>query len=389
MKSNSFVLVIIVFSQFCCTSLWFAGNGVLPSLVTTFDLQPSALSHLTSSVQLGFITGTLFFALLSLADRISPSKLFFVSAQLGALANLLTLFEGNSLLSLMGIRFLTGFFLAGIYPVGMKIASDYFKTGLGLSLGFLVGALVLGTAFPHLLNSLTHSISWIYVLVVVSVLASAGGFFMLVLVPDGPFHRAASKLDLSASLRVFKSIPFRRAAFGYFGHMWELYTFWAFTPLLFQTHMTLNGSAYNVPLVSFVVISSGALSCVIGGLLSKRFGAETVALSSLFLSGLCCLLSPVVLLNSSGLGFTIFMMLWGMTVIADSPLFSTLVAKNCPQDIKGTSLTVVNCIGFSITILSIQWIGQLMTIVPTAFTFLVLSIGPIFGLVYAKFNKEK
>ena len=148
MKNSRFVLLIIVISQFFCTSLWFAGNGVMTELTQAFQLPDTALGHLTSAVQFGFITGTLVFALLAIADRFSPSKVFFFSALLGALFNLGVIWEGHNLYSLLSMRFFTGFFLAGIYPVGMKIAADYFEKGLGVSLGYLVGALVLGTALP-------------------------------------------------------------------------------------------------------------------------------------------------------------------------------------------------------------------------------------------------
>ena len=159
MKPSNLILPVIVLSQFCCTSLWFAGNGVMPDLVSTFGLSESAIGHLTSAVQFGFIVGTLVFAILSIADRFSPSKVFFTCAILGALFNLGVVWEGNSLGSLLSFRFFTGFFLAGIYPVGMKIAADYFEKGLGKSLGYLVGALVVGTAFPHLLKEMTHTFS--------------------------------------------------------------------------------------------------------------------------------------------------------------------------------------------------------------------------------------
>ena len=156
MRNPKLILPLIVIAQFSCTSLWFASNGVIADLIVAFQLNESFLGSLTSAVQLGFIVGTFVFALLSIADRYSPSKVFLFSALLGSLFNLSLIWEGNNLSTILLLRFLTGFFLAGIYPVGMKIASDYFDKGLGRSLGFLVGALVLGTAFPHLVLSLIH-----------------------------------------------------------------------------------------------------------------------------------------------------------------------------------------------------------------------------------------
>ena len=181
---------VIVLAQFCCTSLWFAGNAVMSDLVLNFALPPEALGHLTSAVQLGFITGTLLFAFLRVADRFSPSKVFFFCALAGAVFNLEAALEMNNFASLLIFRFLTGFSLAGIYPVGMKMASDYFRKGLGRSLGFLAGALVIGTAFPHLLKAISgsSSLNWRVVLIFTSGLAVIGGLLILLFVPNGPFR---------------------------------------------------------------------------------------------------------------------------------------------------------------------------------------------------------
>ena len=226
---SKLILPVIIISQFCCTTLWFASNGVITDLLINYNLQNSALGHLTSAVQAGFIFGTLSFAVFTIADRFSPSKVFFICSGIGALFNLGIIFESNTLTSLLFLRFLTGFFLAGIYPIGMKIASDYFEKGLGISLGFLVGALVIGTAFPHLLKNITETISWKSVLITTSSFALFGGLLMLTLVPDGPFRKAGKKINLLAFSHVFRNPEFRSSAFGYFGHMWELYAFWRST----------------------------------------------------------------------------------------------------------------------------------------------------------------
>ncbi len=381
------ILLIIVIAQFCCTSLWFAGNGVMSDLVANFDLSKDALGDLTSAVQFGFISGTLSFAMLSIADRFSPSKVFFASAILGALFNLGTIWSGNTFLSLLILRFMTGYFLAGIYPVGMKIAADYFSKGLGKSLGFLVGALVLGTAFPHLLNSLGANLPWRFVLITTSALAIAGGVMIFFFVPDGPFRKPSQKIELKGFLKVFKSKPFRIAAFGYFGHMWELYAFWAFVPVMLQNFIQSNVDLQlNTAFWSFLIIGLGGLACVIGGYLSQSFGAQKVAFLALLLSGLCCLLSPFVFQSGSLLLCLGFLIFWGLVVIADSPLFSTLVAQNAIAEVKGTALTIVNCIGFSITIISIQLINYLSDYISPEYLFLILVIGPAAGLLFYRLN---
>lgn len=382
MKHAKTILPIIVISQFFCTSLWFAGNGVITDLIVDFKLNANALGHLTSAVQFGFIMGTLVFAMLTIADRFSPSKVFLVSALLGSAFNLGIIWEGHSMISLLSLRFLTGFFLAGIYPVGMKIAADYYQKGLGKSLGFLVGALVLGTAFPHLLKDMSGSYPWKSVLMLTSSLAVLGGLLMVTLVPDGPFRKPGQRADLSAFAGVFKNKEFRSVAFGYFGHMWELYAFWAFVPIMLKKYSLEHPQAlFNVPFLSFLIIGVGGLACVIGGYIAQKSGAKKTAFIALLLSCGCCLMSPLFFaIDYDGL-FIGFLMFWGMVVIADSPLFSTLVAQNAAAELKGTALTIVNCIGFSITILSIQFMSGLMTLTDSNSIFTILAVGPVFGLM--------
>ncbi len=382
---NSFlmkkILSIIVLAQFFCTSLWFATNAVILGLSQDFEIKAENMSDLTSAVQFGFITGTLLFALTNIADRFPPSKVFFWCALFGALANLGLILDFNVLSSLLLIRFLVGLLLAGIYPVGMKIAADYFNKELGTALGYLVGALVLGTALPHFIKVVTIGFEWKLVIYATSGLAFLGGLSILLFVPDGPNRAARTKLNLSAIVDVFKAKPFRAAAFGYFGHMWELYTFWAFVPVILTFHNNTNSISLNVSLWSFIIIAIGGLGCVLGGYLSINKGIKTIAAIALSISGLCCLISPLMIGYASTPLLLLFLLIWGITVITDSPLFSTLVATNAASESKGTALTIVNCIGFSLTIVSIQLLQSLSTVLPFYLVFLLLLPGPIFGLV--------
>lgn len=351
-------------------------------LVLNFQLSSDALGYLTSAVQFGFISGTLIFALFSIADRYSPSKVFLISAMLGALFNVGAILASHTLLSLVSLRFMTGFFLAGIYPIGMKIAADYHEKGLGKALGFLVGALVLGTALPHLLKGFTSAVSWKFVIMTTSALALLGGSLTGFLVPDGPYRKSLQKLDLSLIGQVFKNVEFRSAAFGYFGHMWELYAYWAFIPFILSTYLEQHPEVnISVPVISFVIIAVGSLACVIGGYSSKLWGTKKTAALALALSGLCCLISPAAFYLQQPWIFITFLMFWGMVVIADSPLFSTLVAQSASPEFKGTALTIVNCIGFSITIISIQVINSMSAHLDNRLLYLLLSLGPVFGLI--------
>ncbi|MEH6536437.1 MAG: MFS transporter [Psychroserpens sp.] len=382
MVSKKTILLIIVISQFCCTSLWFASNAIMSDLVTTFNLNENAIGHLTSAIQFGFIIGTLVFAILTISDRFSPSKVFFISALIGAFFNAITVWESNNLTSLLLFRFLTGFFLAGIYPVGMKIAADYFEKGLGKSLSFLVGALVLGTAFPHLLKGIIDASMWELVLLSTSAIAALGGILMLTFVPNGPHRVSAKGLNLSAFSKVFKNRDFRAAAFGYFGHMWELYTFWAFVPVMLKTYDYLNPQTeFNIALLSFTIIGIGGLGCAIGGYISQRLGTKRTAFIALLLSGICCLVSPLLFTVNSEIIFIGFLVFWGIVVIADSPLFSTLVAQNASPELKGTALTIVNCIGFSITIVSILLLTWMSELTDSNYIYMILAVGPLLGLM--------
>lgn len=381
---NKHVLPIIVLSQFAGTSIWFVGNAVLPELKQNLGLSQYAISLVTTAVMLGFVAGTLFFAFFSLADRFSPVKLFFISSVLGALTNAAVVWFAKESVSLFSLRFATGFFLAGIYPVGMKIAADWFKDGLGKALGYLLGALVLGTAFPHLLKIRDFELPWKSVLYFTSVFAIVGGALMLLFVGDGPYRKRSGKFQWNAFAEIFGSKKWRQASFTYFGHMWEVYTFWGFLPVIVGLYAAKNHITLNIPLLSFIGIGVGAIGSIAGGYLSRRWGSARVAFVSLAISGVCCLLSPLIfgwpLALFLGVIFT-----WGFTVVPDSPQLSTLVAQYAPEHLRGTALTINNSIGFFIATASLYIIDRVFY--STGFfgsenTFLLLGLGAMVGLPF-------
>ncbi|MGB7392756.1 MAG: MFS transporter [Pricia sp.] len=380
MKSRPYILPVIILAQFACTSVWFAGNSVVDELTLRTGFGTELIGYILSSVQFGFITGTLTFALLMVADRFSPSRVFLICSFLAALCNLVLLDASLSKTSLLLARFGTGFFLAGIYPVGMKIAADYYEKGLGKALGFLVGALVFGKAFPYLIKSFDFGRDLDMVVKITSTLCTAGGLLLWSLVPDGPFIKPSKRLKLRAGPALFRIDGFRKAAFGYFGHMWELDAFWAFIPFALQSFNALEENEVRVSLWSSVIIALGGLSCILGGYLSERHGSKKVAMVALLLSGLVCLISPL-LFQLTPLFFLTAFCLWGMAVTADSPQFSSLVAAAVPPELKGTALTLVNCIGFAISILSIELLSSLSNKISPSYLFLVLAFGPLLGLL--------
>lgn len=375
------VLPLIVLSQFAGTSLWFAVNAVMPDLQAAWGLPATAVGTLTSAVQLGFVAGTLVFALLMVADRFSPSRVFMVCALLGALANAATLWTAGSFSLLLGLRFAVGFLLAGIYPVGMKIAASWYRQGLGAAMGVLIGALVLGTALPHGLRALVGEgadgllPSWQGVVLGVSLLAAAGGLATGLLVPDSPWLQRGARITPAALRLVWHDRRLRASVFGYFGHMWELYTFFVLVPLI--VGLRLAGSAQSA--ASFFIIGAGFIGCVGGGLLVRRWGSARVAQLQLGISGACCLLAPVMLLAPDAL-FLAWLLLWGLTVSGDSPQFSTLTAQNAPPGVVGSVLTFVNCIGFAISVLSIELFVAALPHVSLAWLLPLLGLGPLAGL---------
>jgi len=368
------VLLSIVIGELLATSVWFAPNAVIGALQPYWGIDGGE-GIVTTAVQLGFIIGTLSFAVFGVADRFHASRVFLVCALISAATNLAVIVAPGWFAGVLFMRFVTGVSLAGVYPVGMKIASGWYRGGLGKALGLLVGALVLGTASPHLLEALGQDWQWQFVLVGSSLAAGAGGL-LVGSVPEGPFARSNAPVRFRGVLRAFRVPRFRAAVFGYFGHMWELFTLWAFAPVWIASY-GLSGSALS--LTSFAVIGMGALGCAGGGYLVESLGSGRVALGALAVSGLCCLVSPLLFTAPLWLALA-FLLIWGLAAAADSPQFSALNAEYAPPELIGSALTLANCVGFAISIGSLNLLEWLQHEVPAGWLFPVLAIGPAAGL---------
>ena len=370
-------LPLIVIAQFFGTSLWFTANAVIGDLGREWELTTGQLGHLTSAVQLGFITGALAFAISGLADRWPASRIFLVCAMIGALSNAAFVLSG-SMGEAMLWRFITGLALAGIYPVGMKLVAGWAPDRKGMALGWLVGMLTLGTAFPHLVRALGPDWDWQTVVLVSSLLAAVAGI-MIGRLGDGPHLPARGVFDWGGVLRAFRLPRYRAAAFGYFGHMWELYAVWTLAPLLIAGMLGLGTDSAQVSLAAFLFIGIGAVGCVLGGYLSRRFGSARVAFTALAISGLACLTWPVLGSLPNWIGI-LFFLTWGLAVIADSPQLSALAAESAPSDSVGSSLAVMNSIGFLLTVFAIELTAGWWQQLGGATTWLLV-IGPALGLV--------
>ncbi len=373
------VLPVIVLAQLAGTSPWFAVNAVMPDLQRNFGWAAADVGTLTSAVQLGFIAGTLVFALLAIADRFSPRRVFLLCSLAGAACTLAGAASAASAGSFHGLllwRALTGFFLAGIYPVGMKIASMWFPQGLGAALGWLIGALVLGSASAHAVRAAGAAWPWTGVFVAVAAVAALGGWLLFLAVPERPRAPGrGSGLQWRALASIWTDRKVRAPVLGYFGHMWELYTLWVLVPAILATR--LAGAALSW--AAFAVLAAGAIGCVGGGWWARRAGSARVAAWQLSASGACCLLAPWLLHASDAL-FAAWLLLWGVTVAGDSPQFSALTASNAPPQAVGSVLTLVNSIGFGISIVSIQLFVMLAEARPLDTLLPWLGLGPALGV---------
>lgn len=360
-------LFFIILAQFLSGSIWFAGN-----------IAYSGQGQILSAVQLGFIAGSLAFAFFNISDRFSPVRVFFFSALFGALFNYSGIYFSTRLPFLLLSRLCCGICLAGIYPVGMKVAAAWYPKTIARALGWMVGALVLATGTPHLIKALHWQGDPGLILKTTSVLCLSGGLIQLFLVKDGPHLPRASEFNLSVTYEIFRHPGFKASSFGYFGHMWELYALFAFIPLLIEQIVNQHAGLWTFGFFGF-----GFLGCALGGLTALKTGSRNVALTALFFSGAICLTSPLLTILPKGISLAIIM-LWGSMVAADSPQFSSLNTQFAPKEYVGSALTIVNCIGFAITIVTIELTGFWIDSFGIQTAFLPLALGPAFGWISLK-----
>jgi MFS family permease len=371
---------VIVIAQLFGTSLWFSANSAAGSLTHAWGLSEADIGLLTNAVQLGFIIGTLTFALTGLADRFEASRIFAVCALLGAFFNALFALTAEGLASGLPLRFAVGFCLAGVYPLGMKLVVSWVPERAGTVLAQLVGMLTLGSALPHGVRLAGADWAWQSTILVSSFLAGLAAL-MIWHLGDGPHLRRAAgapHIRLGRVLTAFTIPQFRASALGYFGHQWELYAFWTLTPALLIATGLASPRTPELSGLAFMIIGIGSLGCIFGGWWSVSFGSARVAAAALAASALCCAIFPLVAAYAPAWLMAV-LLFWGATVVADSPHFSALSAKACPPEIVGSALTLQNALGFAITMLSIQ-IGSAIIDHVGVYTAWLLLPGPLFGL---------
>jgi MFS family permease len=373
MSERSRALALLAASLVLSMTTWFSASAVVPQLRAEWSLSSTGAAWLTIAVQLGFVAGALVASVLNVADVFSPRSVILAGATGAAAANVLLATANGAGLGIP-LRLATGFFLAGVYPPALKLMATWFRTGRGLALGTIVGALTLGSALPHLVNGL-GGLDWRTVIYATSALTVVGGLVARFCVDDGPFPFPRAVFDPHQARFVFANRGVRLASLGYFGHMWELYAMWAWFVVFFRAvHGPGAGAAY----ATFAVIGVGALGCVVGGLLGDRWGRPQTTAAMMVASGTCAVAVGLVAQWSAWLALAVGLV-WGFTVVADSAQFSTIVTEHADQAYVGTAVTLQLAVGFTLTVATIWLIPVLEHDVGWKWAFAFLAPGPLVG----------
>jgi len=375
-------LILLTACEVMGLALWFSASAVIPALKAAFPLGHAQASMLSSSVAVGFVAGTLGSAVLGLADRLHPRRFFMISALIGAAANAAILWTVPSWGAVIALRFLTGACMAGVYPVGMKIAATWARGDTGVLIGLLVGAVILGSAAPHLFNA-AGGVDWQFTIAAASAFAAVGGIAVR-FVGLGPAHVDSPPFEAAYALKAWTDRSLRLANFGYFGHMWELYGMWAWIGLFLDASFrsTMDGAraALYASLGTFAVIGVGALGSLAGGVFADRLGRTTLTMAAMAVSGTCALGIGFLFGGDAKLLMAVCLV-WGVAVVADSAQFSSCVIELSEPATVGTMLTVQTCIGFLLTLLTIHLIPPLVDLVGWRYAFAPLAVGPFLGVV--------
>ena len=375
-------IAIASLAMISALGLWFSASAVVPALRVQESLDPIIASMFSSAVQVGFVIGTIVSAFFVLADRIDPRSLFALSSLIAAAANLaILLFEPSSPLVVL-CRFLTGICMAGIYPIGMKLATTWAQGDMGFLVGILVGALTLGSAVPHLFNVLA-GVDWRITIVTASVSALVAAALIL-FVEIGPNSERTQSFRPGQALAAWRNKSLRYANLGYLGHMWELYAMWTWVGVFlfssFRLTMTEVDARSQASLATFAVIGIGAIGCVLGGFWADRAGRTVVTMTSMAVSGTCALVVGF-LFGGDPVWLVGFCLVWGVAIVADSAQFSASIAELSDKSLVGTMLTVQTGSGFLLTLITIHLVPLIVEWVGWEHAFVFLAIGPFLGVI--------
>ena len=374
------VLLLLSAAELLGMAVWFSASAVLPALTDIWELTDGGKAWLTMSVQVGFVVGALGSAIFSLADRLPARWLFAISSLLAGVATaLIPILAGGLGLALL-LRFLTGIFLAGVYPVGMKIMASWTKKDRGLGIGLLVGALVFGSATPHLLNAFGGASDWRLVMYLAAGSAILAAFIGALFITEGPYQTAPPQFQWRQVSRLLADKDVALANLGYLGHMWELYAMWAWIPIFLLASFQKSGTDPRwASLDTFAIIAIGGLGSLLAGLVADRVGRTRVTTVSLIVSGTSALLIGF-LFEADPIFTVILALIWGFAVVADSAQFSAALSELSPPEYVGTALTLQTSLGFLLTLFTIRLIPPLVDLVGWRFAFASLALGPVIGI---------
>jgi len=379
--SRRAAIALLVFAEVAALAVWFSAAAVLPALRTEFALTPFQEAFFTSGVQLGFVIGTLISALLMLADRFDPRRLFMLCALIAAAANLAILAVGPDHLLAGALRLVVGMCMAGIYPVGMKMVASWVRHDMGLLIGLLVGAVTLGSAWPHLIAAIGIT-DWRWTFIWSSLLAATGGLAVN-FVTLGPRLTITARFDPHQLLRVWRTKSLRLANLGYLGHMWELYAMWAWIGLFlyesFAAVMPDGTATVMARLAAFGTVAAGAIGSLAGGWIADRLGRTVLTMGAMAISGACALVTGF-LFGADPILLTAVCLIWGVAIVADSAQFSASVAELSEPEYVGTTLTFQTCLGFALTLVTIHLLPHLVDHLGWGGAFASLALGPIAGI---------
>jgi MFS family permease len=380
--SKRLSILLLVLAEMMGMSLWFVSAAVLPDMVREAELAVDRRALLSSAVQAGFVIGALLLAVSGLADRFEPRRLFAFSAVSAAAVNLVMLVPPLGEELAIAARFLTGALLAGVYPIGMKIAIGWGARDRGLLVGLLVGALTIGKSAPYLAAYLGGA-QWRQAIIATSVLALGGGLLVLA-VGLGPHHARSPRLQLGAVRLAWTDLRIRRAYVGYLGHMWELYVFWTWIAAAATVSYAATTTQYDAEslakLTAFLAIALGGVCCVAAGAFADRVGKAEVTIMALAASGLCAVLAAATFGGPVWITF-IVIVIWGIAVIPDSAQFSAIVADNAPPHLAGSLLTFQTALGFGLTIVTVQVTPALAAAFGWPAVLAAMAIGPAIGIL--------
>ncbi len=382
-KNQWQALTIIGIAVIFCLSLWFSASVIAPELKNSWSLTPLQEALLSAAIPVGFVIGAFLSSYFGLSDRFHVRWLFAISALMGAILNGFLIMVDQAVIGLV-LRILTGVTLAGVYPTSVKMIAYWFPKQRGLATGILIASLTIGSSLPHFISIFTVNMDSRWVLTISSILAIIAAVLIFCLLPDIQLVSKNSSWSFSVFGKILKNKPVMLVNYGYFGHMWELYAMWTWLPMFLTVSFlrsTPNVDPWFSMFASFSSIGiAGGIGCIVGGIVADKIGRANLTIICMSVSAICAIL----------IGFTfggviwltvLVSIIWGASIIADSAQFSVGITEFAEEGYIGTALTMQMCIGFLITILSINLIPILQTLLGWRFVFILLSIGPIIGII--------